>query len=42
MATSKSLGEIFCEACENGNVEKVSFCIGLEVDVNCCNSPGLT
>ena len=42
MATDKTLGEVFCEACRDGNVEKVRQCIALEVDVNCDKlRPGL-
>ena len=42
MAADKTVGEIFYKACRDGNVEKVRYCIGLEVDVNCGQrKPGL-
>ena len=35
MATDKTVGKVFCQACADGNVEKVRHCIALDVDVNC-------
>merc|ERR1719454_260074 len=42
MATDKTIGEVFCKACGDGDVEDVRHCIGLKVDVNCAKpGPGL-
>merc|ERR1719427_867840 len=42
MATDKTVGEVFCKACKEGNVEKVRHCIALDVDVNWAKpQPGL-
>ena len=43
MATNKTLGFLFFNACSEGNVDHVRHCIGLNVDINCYDQhTGLT